>query len=81
MKWPDFPFGQKTRGSGGETRMRSERARFLSAGEKSERRIERVFLAGEKARGFEAIAPRLPLSPRRAFSSKSSAFVNDKKRK
>jgi hypothetical protein len=63
-----------------ETPMRSERARFLSGGEKSEGRIERVFLAGEKARGFEAIAPRLPLSPRRVFSPEPSASVKKGKK-
>ncbi len=65
---------------GEETRMRSERARFLSGAEKSEGRIERIFLAREKARGFEAIAPRLPLSPRRAFPPKPSAFVEKRKK-
>jgi hypothetical protein len=50
----------KARGSGLRNPWSDERARFLSARrEESEERIELVFLAGKKERGFEDTGPSL----------------------
>jgi hypothetical protein len=47
--------GNKAKASGMRNPWSDERARFLSVlREESEERIERVFLAGENERGFEA---------------------------
>jgi hypothetical protein len=49
-----YELEEKARGSGWRNPWSDERARFLSAWrEESEERIELVFLAGKKERGFE----------------------------